>query len=390
MPHTQTPPSARLNALGEFADKAEERAFRLAHYPATRRRMRFVCATSGMAYLAALFADSFLLSGPDLAGMAAARVLAALFALAVLVYAFRADGSPARLGVLTSLYMTALVASEVFELALKADKAPLPETPITVFLVLLFYLYMPPMLMQALIIGTAGAAAYLLTMALGTPATPGQVANTALLFALATGFGAYFCIRFGAAQRREFQARSELRYRAEKDPLTGICNRGRLMELASRECAAARRYGYPCALLMLDIDHFKSVNDTHGHAAGDAVLCEMAGRCENGLREADLFGRVGGEEFVILMPHCNGSQALAAADRVLDTIRSEPFAHNGSALCVTASIGVAELDPDDARLDRLMQDADAGLYRAKQEGRDRACLPCEAKADRAKRGTVDA
>jgi len=365
--------SPRLTALGEFADQEEERVFQLAQYPATRRRMRFVCGLTAIAYLSAIYADTFQVSGPDLAAIVSARVLTVLIGLVGLVYAFRRGGTPARLGWLISLYMAAVISTEVFELSLKATNSAHTETPITVFIVLLFYLFMPPRMWQPILIGGSGSLAYLAVLALFTSTPPDYVANTALVFLLANGFGAYFCIRFGAAQRREFQARSELRVRAEKDPLTGIYNRGRLMELAARECGAARRYGYPCSLLMLDIDHFKAVNDTHGHAAGDAVLRGVARLCGRGLREADLFGRVGGEEFVIFMPHCQAAEAMAVARRVLNIVRDGTFGLDGAVLSVTVSIGVAELDRADPCLDRLLLDADAALYRAKQEGRDRAC-----------------
>ena len=365
--------SASLTILGELKDRKSEQAFQTEHYPATRRRMRFVCGLTAPAYLAAIYADTFLLSGDALLELAGARVIAALAGLMALLYAFRKNGTPAAMGVFASVYMLLLILTENLELFLKAGMAPLPETPITVFMILLFYLFLPPQIWQPILAGALGSAAYLFTLIFLTPASSGHVANTFLLLVLANGFGLYFSLRYGAAQRREFLAKAELKSRAETDPLTGIDNRGKIMETAAREFNAAQRYDYPCSLLMLDIDHFKDVNDTYGHAAGDAVLVGLARLCVAQLRNVDFIGRMGGEEFLILMPHATCAQALTVADRLLETIRNTPFSVGGDRITVTASIGAADMCPATPSLDKLIQTADGALYRAKQLGRDRAC-----------------
>ena len=367
--------SESLTLLGELKDKKSERAFQASQYPATRRRMRFVCGLTAPAYLAAIYADSLLLSGDALLELAVARVIAAIGAFAALLYAFRKDGSPAAMGVLAAVYMLMLILTENLELALKAGVAPLPETPITAFMILLFYLFLPPQIWQPILAGVLGSVAYLFTLIFLTPASSGHVANTLLVLLLANGFGLYFSLRYGAAQRREFLARAELKVRAETDPLTGIDNRGKIMETANREFNAAKRYDYPCSLLMLDIDHFKEVNDTYGHAAGDAVLVGLSRLCVTQLRNVDFIGRMGGEEFLILMPHATCAQALTVAGRLLETIRNTPFSVNGDQVMVTASIGAADMADGTPSLDKLIQAADGALYRAKQLGRDRACKP---------------
>ncbi len=370
---TKTWPSARFNLLGQLRDKDKEKAFQTAQYPATRKRMRFVCAITAPAYLAAIYADSLQISGNALFALTGARALAVLMALATIIYSFKKNGTPARMGVFVCAYMIPLILTENFELALKAGLVALPETPITAFMILLFYLFLPPQIWQPFTAGTLGSASYLLTLTFLTDASSGHIANTFLVLALANGFGLYFAMRFGTVQRLEFTALSKLKVRAETDPLTGAYNRGKVMELATREFNAAKRYRYPCALLMLDIDHFKTVNDTYGHATGDIVLTGFAKLCSKQLRNVDLFGRIGGEEFIILMPHASCAEALTVAQRLLETIRNTPFQADKKEIFVTASIGAAEMNDTTLSLDKLLQTADTALYQAKKYGRDRTC-----------------
>jgi diguanylate cyclase (GGDEF)-like protein len=153
---------------------------------------------------------------------------------------------------------------------------------------------------------------------------------------------------------------------ATTDPLTGIANRRLLDDELGRMIAQAHRYGLPLSVVLMDLDHFKAVNDEHGHDTGDRVLVETVERVEASVRDADLLGRWGGEEFLLLAPHTDHEAACALAERCRAAI-------GGTAMEVgeiTASFGVATLDAaDDART--LFRRADLALYTAKQEGRDR-------------------
>lgn len=163
----------------------------------------------------------------------------------------------------------------------------------------------------------------------------------------------------------------ELRQIANADVLTGAMTRRAWMESAEAEIKRARRYGHPLSLVVMDIDRFKSVNDTHGHAAGDEVIKGLAGLMMDGIREQDAFGRYGGEEFVLLMPETDGPQAFEVADRLrlgFAGLRIE--AGGGVALSCTCSMGLAVLEPDET-LDEFIKRADRCLYAAKEEGRDR-------------------
>ncbi|MCJ2166107.1 MULTISPECIES: GGDEF domain-containing protein [unclassified Pseudodesulfovibrio] len=361
---------ARINSMGLLADPQAERDFQTARLPYTRRRLRFVCVITAAAYLGAIYADSLQISDSSFTLLLAARLLTALTGLVPFILTFSKNTTPFKLGLSACAYMVVLMATEALELYLKSDTNSMRETPITIFIVLMFYLFQAPQIWQPVIAGGLGSVAYILTLVLCTNAPPDYISNTALTFALANGFGFYFCIRFGAAQRREFFALTELKHKAETDVLTGILNRRRVMELGEREFRAAKRYDHACSLLLIDVDHFKKINDSLGHAAGDDVLVSIAKRCVATLRQVDIFGRVGGEEFALFMPHSTKNQAIQAAERLRKSIGDSPFTTGENALTVTISIGVAEMTPEMDTLDALFRQADNALYEAKRRGRN--------------------
>ena len=165
----------------------------------------------------------------------------------------------------------------------------------------------------------------------------------------------------------------ELRRLATTDALTGAANRGHFVERASAELERARRYGRPLALVMLDIDHFKQINDQHGHSAGDEAIRQAVAACRAMVRQQDLVGRLGGEEFGILMPETDGAAALSLAERLRLHLAALPVAlPQQRRLHMTASFGVAQPQPADG-IDELMACADRALYAAKRAGRNRVC-----------------
>lgn len=172
----------------------------------------------------------------------------------------------------------------------------------------------------------------------------------------------------------DIELRAELERMATHDPLTGAANRRLFMEQFERELERARRSGRPLALLMMDIDHFKRTNDTYGHAAGDRVLQEFVRRCQAVLRPPDVLGRLGGEEFAVMLPDTSAAQAKAIAERLRRETDSLPFGVPGhGGLTVTVSIGALVAQPgEDA--DTLLARADAALYSAKGHGRNRVVM----------------
>ena len=160
------------------------------------------------------------------------------------------------------------------------------------------------------------------------------------------------------------------------DALTGLSNRRRFVPAAQRELDLAQRHGQPLALVLLDVDHFKSINDAFGHLSGDAVLVEVARRCQSALRNTDLLARWGGEEFIMLLPNTPLPHARQLAERVREAIVSTPwFRINGEEVQVTASLGAAGSPLGQTwSLDELIKRADIAMYQAKSDGRDRVAV----------------
>lgn len=166
----------------------------------------------------------------------------------------------------------------------------------------------------------------------------------------------------------------ELRLVAKRDHLTSALTRRGFMEQATKEFANYARHGRSGSLIMLDADHFKSVNDNYGHAAGDQVLRQIAELCSAVMRPSDAFGRIGGEEFALLLPEVDPAEAFAVAERFRATIEAHAFdIGDGLSLRVTVSLGVATLVPSVTSVDAWLAVADAWLYRAKNSGRNRCC-----------------
>jgi len=177
----------------------------------------------------------------------------------------------------------------------------------------------------------------------------------------------------------------KLRQLATTDSLTGINNRRNFVELAQKEINRSKRYGNPFSLLMLDIDHFKKINDTYGHSSGDQVLIEFCGLCLKEIRESDVMGRLGGEEFAIALVKSDAETAEVVAERINGSVSSCPVTVNGQQICFTVSIGVTVMYPND-HLDSILERSDNALYQAKENGRNqvRTCILTDKQFDRSK------
>ncbi|HEX8986011.1 MAG TPA: diguanylate cyclase [Bryobacteraceae bacterium] len=166
-------------------------------------------------------------------------------------------------------------------------------------------------------------------------------------------------------------AREALREQATRDPLTCVWNRYAIFDTLSREVSRANREDSSLAVIMVDLDHFKAINDTYGHPAGDVVLREAARRMQACLRSYDFVGRYGGEEFLIVLPGSSGANAVELAERLRWALRTEPVAAWNQSIHTTASFGVTAIEKGaSASVEDLIRIADVALYRAKQ-GRDR-------------------
>lgn len=172
--------------------------------------------------------------------------------------------------------------------------------------------------------------------------------------------------------------RDQLRHAALHDPLTDLFNRRALFDELKRELSSAKRYGTPLCFCLADLDHFKSVNDTHGHQMGDEVLRRFAEVLKESLRDTDIVGRYGGEEFGIILPNTGLEAAAACLERAREAWRDVAFpAPGGGIFTVTATFGVAQLQSTDESTDMLMERADQTLYAGKEAGRDRVCTAAD-------------
>jgi len=184
----------------------------------------------------------------------------------------------------------------------------------------------------------------------------------------------WFTWGIGVDVTQRKKAEQQLTELATRDELTGLINRRKILEILTSEMDRAARYNAPLTLCIVDIDHFKEVNDTHGHNAGDIVLKRLADTIREKVRITDSVGRYGGEEFCIILPHTTTSQSRCILERIRQTISSMTFMLDaGTEISLSISLGQAQYQPEIKEIRELINLADTALYRAKQSGRNRLC-----------------
>ncbi|WP_104204019.1 GGDEF domain-containing protein [Billgrantia saliphila] len=253
------------------------------------------------------------------------------------------------------------------------------------------YLLVPNRLPWTLAWNAYLAAGFVTVMTLWSPLTPGMLAISLLLLGFVNLTGGLALIRINRLQRWQFALwmeehelnrklqseieerrllEAQLRHLASTDPLTGIANRRRFFELAERELSRAQREQSPLAICMVDIDLFKSLNDHHGHAVGDLVLTTVAACCASVLRETDIIGRYGGEEFVIALPQADHDTALQIAERLRAKVTSLRLPMLNADAHLSVTVGISQVEPGETRLEPALQRADEALYSGKARGRN--------------------
>ena len=195
------------------------------------------------------------------------------------------------------------------------------------------------------------------------------IAELAAILLEYNGSQAFLVALNDISQRKELEA--ELFRQASTDALTGISNRRHFENLAEQEVRRARRFSRDLTAMMIDIDHFKPINDTFGHATGDTIIQGVVKRALESLRQSDSIGRVGGEEFAVVLPETSLSAAYDVAERLRAHIQEKPIITGHVAVACTVSIGVAQLSPEDSNIETLLHRADVALYAAKKGGRNR-------------------
>ena len=235
-----------------------------------------------------------------------------------------------------------------------------------------------PARLKKLLVGTFSvAAAVFYLRAIGglfllDPMQPVLAPTSGQSFAFALLFATTILSTFGFLALHKERADAEAQKLSTLDPLTGSYNRRTFHEIAERELARARRAGTPLSIIMVDIDHFRAVNEKFGHKEGDDVLRWFAERVRAALRQEDMLVRFGGEEFVVLLPEVPGPGAVVVAGRIRRMVSADPVMVNGTPVEITASLGVAaRLDEGPESMDTLIARADAALSMAKDRGRNR-------------------
>jgi len=229
-----------------------------------------------------------------------------------------------------------------------------------------------PLVLSSLAVPNLGVLV-LLEAGMQVPGLPGfaEAVNLALIHAAVGAVAVVLMLVHDRLQRAMLADNVQLAQLAGTDPLTGLLNRRQLQVEFERESARQRRHEKPSGVLELDIDHFKRVNDTHGHDVGDEVLLGLARRWRSTIREVDILARVGGEEFVILLPETDRDGTLELAERVRNGTESEPVSTSVGPLNVTVSIGASLFTPNERGLKPLISRVDRALYQAKRGGRNR-------------------
>ncbi len=174
-------------------------------------------------------------------------------------------------------------------------------------------------------------------------------------------------------QAELLRTKDALQHEAAHDPLTGVLNRGAIEKILIKELSREKRIRDGLTVGIMDIDHFKGVNDTHGHLVGDEVICEVANLVRRSLREYDHLGRFGGEEFLVVSPGLNARDALPAFERIRSAIAQRSMPTRAGNLPVTVSMGIHVVRPDET-MDDVLAAADTALYEAKNGGRNKTCL----------------
>jgi diguanylate cyclase (GGDEF)-like protein len=206
---------------------------------------------------------------------------------------------------------------------------------------------------------------------------PAGIRSSIISLILANIVGIIISTRLYGYRRNQFisqeelkQAKLEIERIALIDPLTNLPNRRKLFEAISEEFNRFKRKKQPFSLLYLDLDHFKTINDTYGHAGGDQLLIHFANLLKNELRETDTAGRLGGEEFAVLLPETGVTAASRIAERIRDAMHDLTVPTSKGTMQTTLSIGVAEMTESDSSTDAVLRRADEALYKAKNNGRN--------------------
>lgn len=387
---TESEPAARpaINLFGVLSDGAVERAYRDWAHSETARQTRWALIAAGVLFALYIPGDlSRFDFGPSASGLVLLRLLvcAGAWIAALAVPRIR---RPDLLAWTVLAFELLAVLVHWFIIA-NYYQGVLAPALTEMLLVLALYLLIPNRLPLMVLAGLYASVGYFWIgyQRLGMDTGPLLQLTTVLL--LANLVGVIYAHRAQRLQRNQFwelmeerrlrhaleleverreRLESELRQLATTDPLTGAWNRRHFLELAAKEVNRSRRYERPLAVMLIDIDNFKHINDTLGHAAGDQVLTRLSRILRRTLRKPDAFGRLGGDEFAVLAPELDEDAARQMAERLREAMEMKL---PGADFPVTISVGVAAWNAAEETIEPAMHRADSALYRSKREGRNR-------------------
>lgn len=393
--HPSPPPTPALSAWrAEFIHPADEHAFRTSVQHSMARQLRVALALwAGLLLLFAL---------PDLQVLGAAsplfwQLLAYRGAMAALLLGaagvLRRQPHWATDGRLVA-WIAVIGYPFYFLLFHVREDVRIWTVGMVMFMQFCMFLFLPGRVVVFVPVAVFGVVGSLLSFVLlGRP--PATLLGLAFLLTLPAVVGYVAAARLQRVQRQEFALRqrlsetnaalqaeiaqrielqAELERQATTDPLTGLVNRREFSRRFALDLARTQRDASPLSLVLIDLDHFKRINDQYGHAAGDAVLCTLARLSDSCFRSIDTVGRLGGEEFAVLLPGADLQCAAQAARRLAQRLADTPVEHEGQRIVAGMTAGVVQRLPSEDSLDSLLQRADLALYAGKQAGRARTML----------------
>ena len=386
-------PTIAFTWSGAFIDLDLERAYRREVWPLRIRQQGVLCGIGSVLFLLAGFGPIMEFGfTPMVVFITFFRILASAWGVAVFLYT-RATRSNRLFPALLMLFIVCLGCYEAVEAVLTYTPDLEFSTPFTLLIIFLLYLLFPLHLNYILPPAMFSSIIYVSGLKIFVVRDWNNLIQLSLFFVAANVLGSFLLTRISRANRTQFAytrhiLRLNARLRAEieakntayakleelavTDVLTQVPNRRKFMDIAHHEWAVAQRYERPLSIMVMDVDHFKRVNDVYGHSAGDSVLKELCHRIKGELRETDCLARLGGEEFGLIMPFTDAEQAQHLAERLRNAVSSTPMKAQEHVIQVTISIGVAERmrDKPDS-FQQMFKRADNNLYQAKDLGRNR-------------------
>lgn len=384
--------------MGELTSPELEARYQTENATQDRRRMTAICLVTSIAYFLAIIINVIDFGfGPELSLMFSLRSATLVLGLFAAYIAWNTNLNRYFSPVII-VYMIMIDISESIEAVVQFNSGTGMVVPMAIIIVLMYYLFIPVRFVIALIPSVFMSVAYTSSMAFFTNAETSYVVNLLIFFLLTNIYGMFHMTTFNRIRRNEFHTlieqqrlndklhkeiviRREAEHRllglATIDDLTGIHNRRHFMELFMHEIKRAHRYNNLLSLMMIDVDYFKSVNDTYGHVVGDIVLKHLAKMIQANLRELDIVARFGGEEFIVLLPNTDLKSAHEVAERICLIVSETPIEISEAMLTISVSIGVVTLCKSCNSMEAMIKVADDALYKAKKDGRNRTVTMCE-------------